>query len=266
MSISSTVVERADIRFHAAAPELQAYVGCFWVITAQSGATVRVVPDGTTSIAIAPRQHPGFEGYLRGPLLRPVELRFTAPATLIGVRLRPGVAFTLSGSAVHSMVDRRVSLSDYCALRELASLDPVPRTAAEWVATLQSFLLARLSGTSIHPLIAKALAEIHVEHGCISVTDIAVRCRVSERHLNRQMRVWVGYGPKRYAAIVRFQSTLSHMRRTPHLPVATLAADIGYFDQSHLTVEVARYAGATPGHLISEHVSDFSKTHCDVPF
>jgi hypothetical protein len=33
-----------------------------------------------------------------------------------------------------------------------------------------------------------------------------------------------------------------------------------------LTVDVARYARATPGRLISERVSDFSKTRCDVPF
>jgi AraC-like DNA-binding protein len=80
------------------------------------------------------------------------------------------------------------------------------------------------------------------------------------------MRDWVGYGPKRYAGIVRFQSTLAQMERAPQLSVASLATEIGYFDQSHLAVEVARYTGATPGRLISERVSDFSKTRCDVPF
>lgn len=266
MSISSTVVDRADIRFHAAAPALLPYVGCFWVITAECGATVRVVPDGTTSIAIEQQRNRAFDGYLRGPLLRPVELRFNAPTTLIGVRLRPGVAFNLSGVAAHSMVDRRAHLSDYGAFRELASIDPVPHTSTQWIATLQDFLIDRLEGTSIHPLVARALAEIHVEHGCVSVADIAVRCGASERHLGRLMRDWVGYGPKRYAGIVRFQSTLAQMESAPQLPVAMLAAQIGYFDQSHLSVDVTRYAGATPGRLISERVSDFSKTRCDVPF
>jgi methylphosphotriester-DNA--protein-cysteine methyltransferase len=164
------------------------------------------------------------------------------------------------------MVDRRAHLSDYGAFRELASIDPAPHTSTEWIATLQDFLIDRLEGTSIHPLVARALAEIHAEHGCVSVADIAVRCGASERHLGRLMRDWVGYGPKRYAGIIRFQSTLAQMERAPQLPVAILATEIGYFDQSHLTVDVARYAGATPGRLISERVSDFSKTRCDVPF
>jgi AraC-like DNA-binding protein len=266
MSISSTVVDRAEIRFHAAAPALQPYVGCFWAITAECGATIRVVPDGTTSIAIEQQQDGRYDRYLRGPLLRPAELRFSAPTTLIGVRLRPGVAFKLSGVAAHAIVDRRVPLGDYAAFRELASIEPVPRTPTQWIATLQSFLVDRLGGASIHPVVERALAEIHGAHGCVSIADVAARCGASERHLGRLMRDWVGYGPKRYAGIVRFQSTLAQMERAPQLPVAMLATEIGYFDQSHLTVDVARYAGATPGRLISERVSDFSKTRCDVPF
>lgn len=266
MSISSTVVDRADIRFHAAAPVLQPYVGCFWVITAESGATLRIVPDGTTSIAIEQQLQGGFDGYLRGPLLRPVELQFTTAATLIGVRLRPGVAFSLGGVAAHAMVDRRVRWSEHNMFHELVAIDRAPRTPVEWIAVLQDFLINRLEGTSIHPLVVKALTEIHAERGCIPVADIALRCGASERHLGRLMREWIGYGPKRYAGIVRFQSTLAQMQRAPQLPVAMLATESGYFDQSHLTGEVARYAGTSPGRLISESVSDFSKTRCDVPF
>lgn len=266
MSISSTVVDRADIQFHPAAPALQPYVGCFWVIHAKCDATVRVVPDGTTSIAVELQQNRSFEAYLRGPLLRPVELRFAVPTTLIGVRLRPGVAFSLSGIAAYSILDRRAPLSDYSVFHEFTSIAPVPGTALEWIASLQDFLIQRLAGTSIHPLVEKALAEIHSGQGCVSVSEVAAHCGVSERHLNRLMREWLGYGPKRYAGIVRFQSTLAQMERAPERPVAALAAEGGYFDQSHLTGDVARYAGATPGHLLSESVSDFSKTRCDVPF
>jgi AraC-like DNA-binding protein len=266
MSVTSTIVDRAEIRFHAAAPALQPYVGCFWVITAQCGATVRVVPDGTTSISIEHRANHDFEGYLRGPLLRPLELRFNEPATVIGVRLRPGVAFKLSGVPAHSMADHRIRLSDCAAFRELASLKPVPHTCTEWITALQKFLIDRLAGATLHPVVARALAEIHAEHGSIPIADVAARCEASERHLGRLMRDWIGYGPKQYAGIVRFQAALTQMERAPALPVAMLATQIGYFDQAHLSVDIGRYAGATPGHLKSKRVADFSKTRCDVPF
>src|SRR5262249_35236948 len=153
--------------------------------------------DGTTSIALEQQQNRNFEGYLRGPLLEPVELKFTVPTTMIGVRLRPGVVFNLTGVAANSMVNRRASLSDFRALSELASLDSASRTHAEWIATLQDFLIRRLEGTSVHPLVAQVLAEIQAERGCVSIAEIAARCGASDRHLNRLMRDWIGYGPKR---------------------------------------------------------------------
>ena len=266
MSVTSTVVDRAEIRFHAARPALQPYVGCFWVVTAQCGATVRVVPDGTTSIGIEQRRDRGADVYLRGPLLQPAELKFAVPTTLVGVRLRPGVAFSLTEVSLHSMVNRRAALSDYVAFSGLNAIGALPQTPIEWIAALQAFLIERLEGTTIHPLVARALAVIQAAHGCVSVRDIADRCDASERHLSRLMRDWIGYGPKRYANMVRFQSTLARMERAPEMAVASLAADAGYFDQSHLSVDVARHAGATPRDLMSEHVSDFSKTRCEVPF
>src|SRR5215510_11355898 len=130
MSISTTLINRAEIRFQEAAHALRRYVGCFWVVTAECDATIRVVPDGTTAISIQ-RQESGLsEWLLRGPLLRPDERRFTAPTTLVGVRLRPGVAFLLSGIPAHSMIDRRISLSQCAPFREFTSIDASEHTPA----------------------------------------------------------------------------------------------------------------------------------------
>ena len=257
MSVTSTVVDRAEIQFHTAVAALQPYVGCFWVVTAQCGATIRVVPDGTTSIAIQHQRGRGVDAYLRGPLLQPADLQFAVPTTLVGVRLRPGVAFSLTGVAVHSMVNRRATLSDHIAFRGFEAIDALPLTPAEWIAALQAFLIERLEGTTIHPLVARALAVIQAAHGCISVRDIADRCDASERHLCRLMRDWIGYGPKRYASMVKFQSTLARMEREPEMPVASLAADVGYYDQSHLSVDVTRYAGHPKASNIGARVRFF---------
>src|SRR4029453_16599316 len=97
MSISTTLIERAEIRFQEAAERLRPYVGCFWVVTAGGDATIRVVPDGTTAISIQQQKSRRSEWFLRGPLLRPDERRFTAPTTLIGVLRPPGAAFMLGG-------------------------------------------------------------------------------------------------------------------------------------------------------------------------
>jgi AraC-like DNA-binding protein len=264
MSISSTLVERAEICFHEAAEALRAFVGCFWIVTAERDAVIRVVPDGSTAISIELQkdQQPS-DWFLRGPLVRPDERRFSAPARLIGIRLRPGVAFLLSGIPAHTIVDRRIALNGIAAFHDLVSRELHPHTPERCIDVLQRFLLQRLEHASLHNTVATALREIEREHGCVRVPDLAARCRVSSRHLNRLMRIWVGYGAKGYANVIRFQATLHEMDDTPGRTAAALASENGYFDQAHLTLDLVRFAGATPGRLASTGVADFSKTRCD---
>lgn len=263
MSISSTLVHRADICFHEAAEALQPFVGCFWVVTADQDSTIRVVPDGSTAMFIQLRQNHPSEWVLRGPLVRPDERRFETSATLVGIRLRPGVAWLLSGIPMHTLVDRRVALNGIAAFHDLVSEEQRPDTPERWIDVLQRFLQRRLQHARLHNVVNTALRMIEREHGCVRVPDVAAHCGVSARHLHRLMRVWIGYGPKCYASVIRFQSTLHRMEDAPGRTAATLASDNGYFDQAHLSLDLARFAGATPGHLTSAGVADFSKTRCD---
>ena len=263
MSISSTLVHHAEIRFHEAAGPLRPFVGCFWVVTAERDATIRVVPDGSTAISIELRDNLPSEWFLRGPLLRPDERRFTSPAMLVGIRLRPGVAFLLSGIPANTLVGRRIGLSGRAAFHDLVVAAPRPRTPQHCIDVLQRFLIRRLEHASLNKTVAAALREIEREHGGLRVPDVAARCRVSTRHLHRLMRLWIGFGPKCYANVVRFQSTLHDIDDLPGRTAAALASENGFFDQAHLTLDLARFAGATPGHLTSRAVADFSKTRCD---
>jgi AraC-like DNA-binding protein len=263
MSINSTLVHRAEIRFHEAAEALRPFVGCFWIMTAERDAMIRVVPDGRTSISIQLDKNQLPEWVLRGPLLHPDERHFTVPATLVGIRLQPGVAFLLSGVPAHTMLNRRLALNEMAGFHDLVSDTPRQLTPEGCIDALQSFLLRRLDHARLHPTVSAALHEIERAHGSVRAADVAARCHVSARHLHRLMRVWVGYGPKSYANVIRFQMTLHEMENAPRRTAAALASANGYFDQSHLTLDVGRFAGATPRRLASVGVADFSKTRCD---
>ena len=262
MSITSTVVHRAETRFIEAAAALRPYVGCFWVITAGRGAMIRVVPDGSTSISIQLQNGRSSAWVLRGPLIEPQVRRFTAPATLIGIRLRPGVAFLVSGIPADAMVGRRIRLRGR-AYGALACETCPSRTPEQHIEVLERFLIERLASVSVYAVVAHVLRAIERARGAVRVADVAADCGVSQRHLNRLMRTWVGYGAKRCARITRFQTALEQMEQSPGRSGAALATENGYFDQAHLTLDMTRLAAATPGHLASQSAADFYKTRCD---
>jgi AraC-like DNA-binding protein len=263
MSVGSTLVRGAEIRFQKATETLRPFVGCFWVITADRDAVLQLVPDGSTTIAVQ-RRNGGLPAWsLRGPLLKPDVRRFASPTTVVGIRLRPGVAFILTGVAMDTLLDRRIDLARVPRFRDLVAVEPRPRTPAEDIASLEQFLVGRLEHAAIHPVVASVLAEIERSRGAVPASELAARSGVGRRHLNHLMRRWVGYGPKRLASIVRFQATLHEMEQRARRPVAALAIENGYFDQSHLTHDTVRFSGTTPGELVPRARADFSKTRCD---
>jgi methylphosphotriester-DNA--protein-cysteine methyltransferase len=263
MSVGSTLVRGAEIRFQEAAETLRPFVGCFWVITADRDAVLQLIPDGSTTISAQLRNGAAPVWSLRGPLLKPDARRFAAPATVVGIRLRPGVAFILTGLAMDTLVDRRIDLTRCKPFRDLVAVEPCPRTAAEHIAALEQFLIERLEHAVIHPVVASVLGELERKRGDLQASELATHSGVSPRQLNRLMRRWVGYGSKRLATIVRFQATLHGMEQSAQRPVASLAIENGYFDQSHLTHDTVRFSGATPGDLAPRAMTDFSKTRCD---
>ena len=263
MSVGSTLVRGAEIRFQEATETLRPFVGCFWVIAADRDAVLQLIPDGSTTISAQLEDGGAPAWSFRGPLLKPDARRFAAPATVVGIRLRPGVAYLLTGIATETLVDRRIDLRNAKPFRDLVAVEPRPRTPEEHIAALEQFLIERLEHAAIHPVVASVLAELERKRGGLQASELAAHSGVSPRHLNRLMRQWVGFGPKRLATIVRFQATLHEMEQSAQRPVASLASENGYFDQSHLTHDTVRFSGATPGDLVPRAMTDFSKTRCD---
>lgn len=75
------------------------------------------------------------------------------------------------------------------------------------------------------------------------VATAARRLHVSERHLRNLFVDGVGLSPKHFARIDRVRTVLAHARARPW---ADLAADVGYYDQSHLIGEFRRLMGVPP--------------------
>ena len=61
----------------------------------------------------------------------------------------------------------------------------------------------------------------------------------------------VGVSPKRYARIQRVRVALALQGQ---FPLARLAVEAGYYDQSHLTAEFRATMGITPHAFISGHL------------
>jgi AraC-like DNA-binding protein len=75
---------------------------------------------------------------------------------------------------------------------------------------------------------------------------VVARTGASHRRFIQLFRDAVGLAPKRFRRVTRFQRALDSLRIAPEGGLASLALDLGYADQAHLTREFRAMAGLSP--------------------
>ena len=259
------MVQGAELRTRPPIPELAPHLGCFWWIDVRPGTCVRTFPDACTSISIMINRPQTPQSFFIGPRLAPVEGAPSEGQSWFGVRLRPGAGFLFTGVPIHRLVGMRRLLSEILPQEAMVFEQRLASatTVEDHFNALQDLLLARLAGRAVSAYVQNALAIIEKSGGQVRIAELACRCKISPHQLAHTLRTWVGLPPKTLARITRFQRFLAQVETEPSESSAARAADLGYFDQAHLTREVAQFFGATPGRLSPRHVADFSKTRCE---
>jgi AraC-like DNA-binding protein len=171
-----------------------------------------------------PRQH-GFHGWMLGIRCRPIELD-PADAALAAEL----VTATIKGNSE-------------------SPFDPIIGALDAWIEQLRpQFNAARaqqLRTPEIGAALGDALSAPGLDRGT-SVASLAATVGVDPRTLQRHFRNRTGLAPKRYAAVQRFSGALRQValgRKT----LAEIASEAGYSDQAHLTTDLGRHAGVSPG-------------------
>jgi AraC-like DNA-binding protein len=163
-----------------------------------------------------PRRH-GFHGWMLGVRCRPLDLGADDPA-LTGLT-------ELVKAAVQG--NRRES-----------TLDPFVEAVDTWIEKIRPRLDAAIARQFRAP-------EPDTARGT-RVASLAAAAGVDPRTLQRHVRKRTGLGPKRYAALQRFNEALREVALGGE-SLATIATELGYADQSHLTTDLGRQAGVPPG-------------------
>ena len=105
--------------------------------------------------------------------------------------------------------------------------------------------------------VANGAAElIRASGGDVALSRVARRLGVTDRHLRRVLRVATGIGPKQFHRVHRLNHAVAAADRCTRPAWAQIAAEAGYFDQSHMIQEFRAIAGRAPGELHVERQAE----------
>jgi AraC-like DNA-binding protein len=210
-------------------PALRGVVRALWRIDRLADGEHLILPDAVTDLVIRDG-----EAIVAGVDTQALTVPARAGATILGIRLRPGAVPDVLGMPADELRDLRVPLEELWGADGRAfAEDPL------------GVLERRLRGATPRDVAAARATQL-IERGA-PLPVAAHATGLGERQLRRRFTTAVGYGPKTFARIVRFQRALARIRAGQ--PLAAAAADAGYADQAHMTREAVALSGRTPSAL-----------------
>ncbi|SEO04774.1 AraC-type DNA-binding protein [Actinacidiphila rubida] len=174
--------------------------------------------------------------------------------TCLQVRLSPVAARAVLGASPADLAGGMVALDDLWgrdAARIGAQLAETPTWEGRFA--LAEALVARrvrAARAAVDPEVAWAWERIAGSRGLVRVEQVAADVGWSRRRLWSRFQAQLGLPPKRAATLVRFDHAVHRLAAGDG--TARVAADGGYFDQSHLHRDVMAFAGVTPATVAGE--------------
>ena len=169
------------------------------------------------------------------------------------VRLSPVVAHAVLGAAVADLGNAVVTLDDLCG-REAALISDRLGNLSCWedrFALTDAWLARRCAAAPrVDPEVAWAWRGILAGRGAVRIEHLATEIGWSRKRLWSRFQSQIGLQPKRAAKLVRFDHAVHGL--VAGQGAATVAADGGYTDQSHLHRDIVAFTGLTPATVVNE--------------
>lgn len=204
-------------------------VAAAWCFEADASRESLVAADGCFDLILRIAPRGDRTAFVYTPVAAAHRVSVETGTRMFGVRLQPGY-----GAAVVDHADE---------LRALAE-----RASGEGPALLERIeaLVVSAASTARPPdVVPEFVSRARETAGDYRLTSPSTRA--AERELQRACRRWLGLSPKAFLRIQRAWAARQRIREGQ--PLATVAAELGFADQAHLTREVHQLLGVTPREL-----------------
>lgn len=233
-------------------PVLSDWVSCAWTYEREyaPGEAESIVPDGMVELIVqlgAPYRDEDVElprCVAIAPLDHPLVLHADEDVRLWSIRV-PWWGLAPFGD-VRAFAGRQWAPAAEVFDPQLVSEVGRAVTTSEPVESVNRVLLAHLlTWTARSDTLRDAGRAIATHVGAMSVDELASACATSARQLQRSFRSGLDATPTQMIARRRFEQA-RRMLMDRDLPLAFVATEAGYADQSHMNRAFAEFAGVTP--------------------
>lgn len=192
-----------------------------------------------------------------GQIVNPRKLNIIGTGQSFGIWFYPHTFSCFSNVKMFELNDRTVpcDLLFSKALGEFVGNCLAERKFDRLINGVDQFLMNQLSrhkSKSMDRLVHAALVRMYQEKTECNLDVLAGSLNVTNRYLQRAFHEKVGYGPKHFLKMLRFQQALQRLGQATDASLTGLAYDVGYWDQSHFIRDFKSFTGMSPSEFRPE--------------
>lgn len=186
---------------------------------------------------------------------------------VILVQLHPGISCLFHNDDAHISANQRFDMSDTDQdIRDLnEKLAYATSIALKWQ-LIQEYLIKKFitDFPDKFGAVARAIDILRKNSGHFPVKTLSEQVFTSHRNLNYLFMEYIGFSPKKYADIIRFNTFVNFYGQKPEL-LCDIALQCGYHDLSHLNKDFMKYMGTSPSDYFGNFHSDVNNW-CELDF
>lgn len=216
-----------------------------WDLRGQKPLVAETLPHPNFHLVFE-KDHSTVNGVFTGKFSRTLE----GLGTAFGIKFQPGAFRPLLRASAASLSNCSVPAAGVFDQDEVAALESVLVSSADddtKVEAAESFLRRHLPGAD--PAVAQTTQLIRLiltDPGIRTVEHLAARTNMNKRSLQRLFREYVGVPPKWVIRRYRLHELVEQLHNGRSLDYASLAQDLGFFDQAHLIRDFQSIVGRSP--------------------
>ena len=226
---------------------LRDYVSHYWFSPGCPASIFTALPDGAVDVVLQ-IDATAIQSWAYGTPTCRIDIPLNQDCHYLGIRFRPGQSRHFMEPSARHLTDTYAPAFDILRfpLRQVG--DQLLDRSPTQIGTQLNQLLEQHLGkhAPIHQTIDDAIRCIQASRGTVAIHEIAEDFGCSRRHFERIFLETVGIPAKAFAKIIRFHHAVHLMTGPRRLPLAQIAAELNYADQSHLTHDFKDLTGVPP--------------------